>query len=70
LVELCENIVSVFSPSIIISLLGAPPCSKTPLAIAESVVEMAKEHSLEVKVLGQVKALLLIHVLLFSFSVS
>jgi hypothetical protein len=33
---------------------GAPSCSKTPVAIAESIRELAKAHNMEVKVLGKV----------------
>ena len=35
---------------------GAPACSKTPLAIAEQIGIMAKEHNLELNILGQVLA--------------
>jgi len=34
-------------------LVGAPPNSKTPVVIADLARKMAKEHNLEVKVLGQ-----------------
>lgn len=43
---------------ICLSCTGAPPCSKTPVAIAELARAMAAEHNLECKILGQVTQLL------------
>jgi hypothetical protein len=37
-------------------IAGAPPCAKTPVAIADLIKVMAREHKLEVKVLGKVTA--------------
>ena len=46
-----------FHPSIIIIIIivkGAPPCSKTPLAITEQIQALATQYNLEFKVLGLV----------------
>mmetsp|Transcript_5183 Transcript_5183/g.11886 ORF Transcript_5183/g.11886 Transcript_5183/m.11886 type:complete len:565 (+) Transcript_5183:61-1755(+) len=34
-------------------LVGAPPCSASPVAIAEQAILLGKEHNMEVKVLGE-----------------
>lgn len=49
----CYNTMLYFTV-FITSYVGAPPCAKTPVAIAQLAKAMAAEHNLECKVLGQV----------------